>query len=241
MEKIFALIPARSGSKGVPDKNIRKLRGKSLLEWSIKACLKSKLIDEVFVSTDSEFYRNIAIESGAKAPFLRPKEISGDFSTDYEMINHSINWFENNLGAPNYLVHIRPTTPLRDPKVIDLGIKTFLEKSNATSLRSVHLMSESSYKTFEISENGNLLPVFKKNNDIDLSNKPRQLFPNTYVANGYVDILSYEYIKRFKSIHGDNVIPFLTPLTVEVDAEEDFLFLNYLLDQNPNIIKRVFS
>ncbi len=240
MKKVFALIPARSGSKGVADKNIRELGGHTLLEWSIKACLKCKFINSVYVSTDSEHYRELAIDYGAKVPFLRPSEISGDFSTDYEMITHAIDWFKNNIEEPNFITHIRPTTPLRDPKLIDLAIKTFLDNSNATSLRSVHLMSESSYKTFELSNEGNLISVFSSENNIDSSNKPRQLFPDTYVANGYVDVLSTNYIRKYKSIHGDNVMPFLTPNVQEIDTEDDFLFLNYFLEQNPNIIKKVF-
>ena len=94
MDSVVAIIPARSGSKGVKDKNIRELHGYSLLEWSIKAAKKTKSIDRVFVSTDSEKYARISIECGAEVPFLRPKEISEDNSSDFSFISHSINEFK---------------------------------------------------------------------------------------------------------------------------------------------------
>ena len=111
MYKVFAIIPARSGSKGVPNKNIRNLKGHSLIEWSIKACQKSRLINEIYLSTDSEEYRKLGISLGAKAPFLRPKEISQDNSTDYEMIKHFLDWLKeknnvrNNQKYQNFFIH----------------------------------------------------------------------------------------------------------------------------------------
>ncbi len=241
MTKVAAIIPARSGSKGVPHKNIRKVKNHSLLDWSISACKKSNLIDDIYISTDSEEYQNIAISLGGEAPFLRPKEFSTDISTDYEMIKHFLDWMKSNKSIPDYLVHIRPTTPLRDPMIIDKAIKTFMEDENSTALRSVHQMSESAYKTFEISKNGNLKPVGSTGNQIDNSNKPRQLFPETYVANGYVDVLKTNFIIEFSNIHGDKVMPFLTENTVEIDCEQDFQYLNFLIEQNLNIMNKLFN
>ena len=119
MSEVIAIIPARSGSKGVPDKNIRLLGKYTLLEWTIKACQTSKFIDKIYVSTDSLEYSLHAKEAGALVPFLRPKNISKDTSTDYEFINHALNWLEMNCIVPKYIVHMRPTTPLRDPRIID--------------------------------------------------------------------------------------------------------------------------
>ena len=113
MSEVVALIPARAGSKGVPGKNIRLLGGYSLLAWSIAASLKTKSIDRVIVSTDSEEYATLARELGADVPFLRPAELSGDRSTDYDFVLHSLNWLRENSSEPDYIVHIRPTTPFR--------------------------------------------------------------------------------------------------------------------------------
>ena len=150
MNKVVALIPARRGSKGVLGKNIKPLAGFPLIAYSIKAALKSKLIDRVIVSTDSEEYAEIAISYGAEVPFIRPVNISGDKATDAQFFEHVIKWFvEEGEKVPKYLVHLRPTTPLRSFEIIDGAIKEFVD-SNYSALRSCHKMTESSYKTFEI-------------------------------------------------------------------------------------------
>ena len=133
MSDIVALIPARAGSKGLPGKNIRPLGGHSLLAWSIAACLKTKAIDRVIVSTDSEDYATLALSLGAEAPFLRPVEISGDRATDYEFVLHAMNWLKENSTEPTIIVHIRPTTPFRDPVMMDRAIEHFMAAKTAVS------------------------------------------------------------------------------------------------------------
>ncbi len=238
---IFAIIPARSGSKGVPDKNIKKLSGFSLMEWSIAACKKSSLINEIYVSTDSEKYKKHALAYGAKVPFLRPKEISNDFSTDYEFISHALNWFKENQKEPEIIALIRPTTPLRDPLVLDNAIKSFLESPNRTSLRSVHEMSESAYKTFEISKDSKLTCIFTRSIEIDKSNNARQTFPKTYIGNGYIDLFKTKFIQKNHSLYGNDVLPFITPITYEIDNKEDFNLIEYQLNSKPNLRKKLFN
>ena len=116
MSNIIAIIPARSGSKSVKDKNIALLSGYPLIAYSIVAAKKSELIDRIIISTDSEEYQKIALQYGAEVPFLRPTEYSTDTSTDRDFLIHAMNWLEENeRQAPEYWVHLRPTTPLRDP------------------------------------------------------------------------------------------------------------------------------
>jgi len=176
MNKICAIIPARAGSKGVLNKNIKNLGGHSLLEWSINACKKSRFIDQIIVSTDSQNYAEHSLSIGAEVPFLRPKEISQDYSTDYEFISHAIDWFKENQNVPTYLIHIRPTTPIRDPELMDKAIDLFIRNETATSLRSVHKMSESAYKSFEISSNGFLKLLGSDSLELDSANF-NKLFP----------------------------------------------------------------
>lgn len=241
MTKVVALIPARAGSKGVSNKNVRLLGGHSLLAWSIAACLKSSTIDRVIVSTDSSEYAALAKSLGAEAPFLRPAAISGDRSTDYDFIVHALDWLAAEEGEPDYLVHIRPTTPLRDPKLIDDAVATFIAASNATALRSVQEMPESAYKTFEIASGGQLKRLAADNTELDSANNARQQFPSTYQANGYVDVLSTAFIRKAKLIHGNHVIPFITPTVVEVDTEDDFAHLEFQLSQTPSILQKLFN
>jgi N-acylneuraminate cytidylyltransferase len=241
MAKVVALIPARAGSKGVPNKNVRLFGGHSLLAWSIAACLKSSSIDRVIVSTDSAEYAELAQKLGAEAPFLRPAAISGDRSTDYDFIVHALDWLAAEKGEPDYLVHIRPTTPLRDPQLIDDAVAAFIAAPNATALRSVHEMPESAYKTFEIAAGGQLTRRGADNTELDSANNARQQFPDTYQANGYVDVLSTVFIRKAKLIHGDCVMPFITPTVVEVDTEDDFAHLEFQLTQMPNILQKLFN
>jgi len=241
MPSIFALIPARSGSKGVPHKNVKPLGDHLLIEWSIAACKKATSINRIIVSTDSEEYAQIARGMGAEVPFLRPVEIAGDRSTDYDFIKHALDWFSQNDGGPDYIVHIRPTTPLRDPPLIDQAVAAFIGHPEATALRSVHPMSESAYKTFEITPGGQLKRVASESTELDAANNARQEFPVTYTANGYVDVLSTAFIREMGLIHGDHVLPFITPVVNEVDTEEDFSMLEMELQNHPEFSTRLFN
>lgn len=241
MSKVIALIPARSGSKGVPSKNILPLGGHPLIEWSIRACRRAKMIDRIIVSTDSTEYAKLSILFGAEAPFLRPAEISGDRATDYDFVVHALDWLAVNGGEPDYIVHIRPTTPLREPGLIDEAIHSFQGASRATALRSVHEMSESAYKTFEIAPEGQLKRLGAGSTALDAANNARQQFPATYQANGYVDVLSTRFIRASRLIHGDWVFPFITPAVVEVDTLDDFAHLEYQLSHTPRIAAQLFN
>lgn len=238
--RILAVIPARSGSKAVKDKNIQELGGHPLLAWSVQASLSSSLIDEVVVSTDSKDYAEISKAYGATVPFLRPAEISQDFSTDLETFQHLLHFLKDSSSLPDLLIHIRPTTPLRDPLVIDNAIRMFLDNDTATSLRSVHEMSESAYKCFEINDSGTLATVFTNSTALDDANMARQSFPKTYVANGYVDILRPEFVLRNQLLHGSECLPFVTNPVIEVDVQDDLDTLRLFLassEKNLNVIQ----
>jgi CMP-N,N'-diacetyllegionaminic acid synthase len=241
LSKIIALIPARAGSKGVPNKNIRALGGHPLLAWSVAACRKSATIARTIVSTDSADYAALAKQLGAEAPFLRPAEISGDRATDYDFIAHALDWLASRGEDPDLLVHIRPTTPLRHPKLIDDAISVFSHSPNATALRSVQEMPESAYKTFELAPGGQLRRLGCDDTALDAANNARQQFPATYQANGYVDVLSPAFIRRTGLIHGDFVMPFITPSVVEVDTEDDFAHLEFQLGRAPEIARQLFD
>ena len=235
---ICALVTARSGSKGVTDKNIKIIGGHSLLQWAIKACLKSQSITQVYLSTDSEQYLNIGKDCGALVPFLRPKELASDTANDLDVIKHFLS--EINY-IPDALLHIRPTTPLRDPSILDKAIGMFFMKKNElTSLRSVHELSESAYKSFEVNNEGFLSTIGAIENG-DKANLPRQAFPKTYVANGYVDVLDPNYILKESKLHGDKILAFQTPVVTEVDSIEDLEYLEWQVTKQPHLLKTVFG
>jgi CMP-N,N'-diacetyllegionaminic acid synthase len=239
---IVSIIPARSGSKSVVNKNLRELCGVELLNWSIRASLKSKEISRTLVSTNSNEYAKKAIEMGAEAPFLRPESISQDNSTDLEMILHSIDYFKSEGRIPDLIVHLRPTSPLRNPHIVSESIKLAAKNFDKVSaIRSIQEMSETAYKSFEISNKGNLVSVFTRSNDLDKSNLSRQVYPKTFVANGYVDVLFSNYILKERKIHGDNVLPILTESILEIDTEFDLIQLQSMKEYTSNYYKLLFG
>lgn len=241
MADIIAIIPARSGSKGVPDKNIRLLAGKPLLTYSIVAARLVESIGRVIVSTDSQHYADIAREYGAEVPFLRPSGISDDGSSVYEYIKHTLDWIKDHEGnIPKYIALLLPTTPLREVIHIEKAIRYMMTNDNACGLRSVHEMSETSYKTLEI-ENGYLKCICTGSYDIDMANRPRQEFPKTYQPNGYVDVIRSSYVTENGVVYGDRVIAYVTPRTSEVDTIEDFEYLEYQVDRKPAIVSSLFG
>ena len=237
---IVAVIPARSGSKGVPDKNIKELADKSLIAYSIMAAQKTKLIDRIIVSTDSEEYASLAIEYKAEVPFLRPAELAGDSSTDYDFVKHLLDWLTENEGnTPEYIIHLRPTTPLRDPSILNNAIEKFMNNAEATSLRSAHEMPETAYKQFEL-EGKYFKTICTDSFDLDDANNSRQSFPKTYTPNGYVDILRTSHILKNHLLHGNRVMSYVTDFAIEVDTIDDFEFLEWQINKNDEIIKKLF-
>ncbi len=238
---LLALIPARSGSKGVPDKNVHLVGGYPMIAWTIRACLLSHCFERIVVSTDSPTYAELAVTWGAEAPFLRPEQLARDTSGDYETIIHALDWLQHDGFDPRLVVHMRPTTPLRDPTLIRQAITAFDAAIGATALRSVHEMSESAYKTFEIAPSGALRAVGATTTSLDAANASRQQFPITYQANGYVDVLSVAFIRSTETLHGDHVQPFITPPVTEVDSLDDLHYLEYEITGNPSIVDLMFA
>tara|TARA_B100001564_G_scaffold351857_1_gene358345 strand:- start:528 stop:1244 length:717 start_codon:yes stop_codon:yes gene_type:complete len=225
---MIAVIPARSGSKGVLDKNIKILDGKPLLAYSILSAKTIPLIKRVIVSTDSLKYAKIAKMYGAEVPFLRPKEISQDNSSDFDVFNHLIGWLrQNEENIPNIFVHLRPTTPLREREVLIDAINHFLEnKHRATSQRSCHLAPESPFKWCFKDEKG-YFKALKNGLNPENTNQPRQTFPDVYIPNGYIDLINSKNILEKSKLHGEKMLVYETPFSVEVDTEDDFQYLSY--------------
>ena len=164
---------------------------------------------------------------------MRPPEFSRDDSGDIDFIKHALDWLKKNEGyEPDYIVHLRPTTPFRNPDLVDKAVKHFIQSNQFTSLRSSHEMSESAYKTFEISSVGVYKRVGVESTELDGANNARQGFPKTYQANGYVDVLSVEFIRRTGLLHGNQVLPFITEVVTEVDSEDDFEYLEFQLSND---------
>lgn len=228
-DKVYAIIPARSGSKGVKNKNIRCLLGYPMLAYSIMACKLCGGIDRIIVSTDSEEYARIARYYGAETPFIRPAEISGDNSTDIEFMQHAINWLAENEGElPELFMHVRPTYPLRDFKVMRDALDRMKADNTATSLRSAYLASNTPYKWFNLREDGYYKPI-RDDMTLDQANNPRQAFPDVFIPDGYVDMLRTSHIIEKDLMHGDRMIGFVVPSGIDVDAMKDMEYLEFII------------
>lgn len=230
--KILVIIPARSGSKGIIDKNIKYFSGKPLMYWTIKQALESRYSTNmrVIVSTDSEKYRQIAIECGAEAPFLRPIEIAQDLSTDYECVKHCLQWLNENDGyVPDFVVQLRPTQPCRNVSCIDKCIKLFINGFDKyDSLRSVYEIEKSPYKMYTICDVGEknelLKPLFDAVGNIkEPYNQCRQVLPKCYLHNGYIDIFKASIVAD-GTISGKRIYPYVMTSSdcIDIDTAKDW-------------------
>jgi len=218
---VYAIIPARSGSKGIKHKNIRLLNKYPLISYTIAAAKLSSTIERIFVSTDSAEYAEIAIKYGAEIPILRPENISQDNSRDIEFMIHIIDWLCENEGVlPEYFVHLRPTNPLRNPDIIDQAVIAMKRDIEASSLRSAKASNTAPYKWFLRNEAGYFKPLIS-GLSLDDANDPRQEFPVVFIPDGYVDVLRTEYIINNNKLHGDKMIAFESPDGIDIDLEED--------------------
>ena len=206
MKNIIALIPARGGSKGIKNKNIIKIKKKPLIYYSIVAARKINLINEVFVSTDSQKIKKISEKYGAKVPFLRPKKYSGDKATDLQVFLHFYKWyFKKYKKKIDLIVHLRATTPIREKKVLIKAIKTLDRNSSFSSLRSFSKSEFSPYKTW-IKKNSTASPLLnKKKNGEEMHSMGRQYLPETYKHVGYIDIINPELTLKKNSMTGKKV------------------------------------
>ena len=196
---IDCLIPARKGSKGIFKKNIIPLKNIPLIAYSIFVAKQSQFIRNVYVSTDSEEIAELSRNLGALTPFLRPNNLSTDKSGDKEVFTHYMEVSKKlGLEKSDYLVHLRPTSPGRNVEIVDRAINDFLKDKECTSLRSAHKTKNCPFKWFKIKDNY-FYPIFDEDHNLEIHNMPRQVFPEVYIPNGYVDILKPSiFVKSIK-------------------------------------------
>ena len=218
---IVAIIPARKGSKSIKNKNIINYKGKPLIYHSIKTALKSKLINTVVVSTDSKKYQSMVIKFGASAPFLRPNKYSNDNSSDRDFIIHASKFLISKNNYPDLIVLLRPTTPNRDIKIVNKGIKLFIKNfKKYDSMRSVSKFNQPPQKLFMI-KNKTLKGFFDKVLKGEYHSRPRQKYTKTYLPNGYIDILKPSFFLNNKNKLWGKIQPFLTNETLDIDTQSD--------------------
>ncbi len=221
MPTVLAIIPARSGSKALVDKNIRPVAGKPMLTHSIEHAKASTLITRVIVSTDSSAYAEIAKKAGADVPFLRPAEISQDQSTDLEAFTHALMWLKENEGKiPDIVVQLRPTSPHRSVKDIDAMINILIDHPEVDSVRSIAKAPAPPFKMWFLGKDNLLTPVVKATIK-DAHNLPRQMLPQAYLQNACIDVVRSSVILDKKSMTGDTIYGYVMDDDFDIDTKDD--------------------
>ena len=221
--QFWDFIPARSGSKTIINKNIKKLNGYPLIYYTLKTSKKLKFIKKIVFSSDSKKYHNLAKKYAKIESHYRSSKTSKDKSSDLDVFKEYVyHKLDKHEKLPEFFLHLRPTTPLRKIKTLDKIKNFFLKhKKKFTSLRSVTELENSGYRTV-IEKNKKLYSLFYKSFNLDQINKARQLFPKTFIPNGYGDIIKTENILK-GYIHGNSVGCFITnEFNSDIDNIEEF-------------------
>ena len=223
-KKLKAIILARGGSKGVPGKNIKEVNGIPLLAYPILSAQKSNYVSKIYVSTDDDLIKKVALKYGASV-IDRPDHLAQDDSVDLEALRHSVEY----LKSHEDIIQLRATTPMVKSNVIDDAIEYFLSNLDCTSLRSAHESSETAYKSFK--QDGRYWSgLFNNEFDGEYYNLPRQKLPKTYQPNGYVDIVRPVQFMNNDSLHGSKILSFITEFAYEIDTIDDFKILEAIYD-----------
>ncbi|MCK4503197.1 MAG: acylneuraminate cytidylyltransferase family protein [Desulfuromonadales bacterium] len=231
-QRILAVIPARSGSKGLPGKNIRELAQKPLIAWSIEAGRQSRYIDTLTVSTDSQEIARVASFWGGDVPFIRPAELAQDDSKGIDAIFHAIHWHRENGDQFDLILVLQPTSPLRTALDIDQAIELFFKK-NANAIVSVCQTSHHPWWANTLPEDGNMKNFLRP----ELQNTNRQELPIFYQLNGAIYLADIPFLEKTRSFITDGT--FASPMSpensIDIDNMLDFRLASSLLVEREKI------
>ena len=212
---VCAIILARSGSKGLKNKNIRDLNGKPLIAYTINDAKSSKFIDKIIVSTDSEEIAKIANQYGAETPFLRPKEISNDLATSEQALMHALNQLnEKENYFPDIIVYLQVTEPFRPKNIIDNCIQHMLNNDKLDSVFAGHIKHKNYWeevdgKFVQLSQVSQSTlprqikkPVLREDTGVALATKSAVVLAGKRLGEN-IQIVPYEYDLGFIDIHTD--------------------------------------
>ncbi|WP_428909828.1 cytidylyltransferase domain-containing protein [Niallia sp. Krafla_26] len=230
-KKILAVIPARGGSKGIPNKNIIDINGKPLIQYSIDAAKKSKYIDRIVVSTDSVKIADIAKKSGADVPMLRPPHLASDQAKTIDVLTHMVDELRKVGEVYDYLVLLQPTQPLRQSFHIDEAVELITSRG-ARSLVSISLVNTHPVLMRTKSPDGTLKNILTLN-----STMRRQEFPDYYYVNGSIYINILDDLFDSNTSLNDNELGYVMEKKYDIDIDEPIdlemakIKLGYINDQ----------
>ncbi len=222
----IAIIPARSGSKGLKNKNIKLLNGKPLIAYTIEAALASGICDEVYVSTDSEEYAEIAKSYGASVPFLRSAAASTDVASSWEVVKEALSRYATIGKEFDMITLLQPTSPLRSVQNIEEAYQLYQEKQ-AKAVVSVCEVDHSPLWSNTISENLSLDHFIRE----EVMNIPRQQLQTYYRINGAIYMVEKEFLIISEQIYrsGSYAYRMDKKSSIDIDDEYDFCMAEAIL------------
>ncbi len=227
--KTLIVIPARSGSKGLKNKNILPLNGKPLIFYSIDVAREVFSDEEIFVSTDSEEYATlIKNERGLDIPFLRPEALASDTASTQDVLIHTLAYFENNGKSFDAVLLLQPTSPFRKKEHLKEALSIFLENRDCDLVVSVKETDANPY--YVLFEEEDKYLVKSKSSKVTR----RQDLPCVYELNGSIYIFNVSSLKTKKSAEFDKIIKYQMTknYSIDIDDKIDFEFANFLLTNN---------
>ncbi len=227
-KSFIAIIPSRSGSKGLPGKNIKELNSKPLIAWSIETALGCKYIDEVMVTTDSEEYAKIATDYGANVPFIRPEELAADNSPRKEFIEHTINFYKKSNKQFDYLLLLEPTSPLTTSDDLCFAVEKLVNNENGAQAIVGVCKLESTHPEFLVKLKNDFL-VFT-NPEQESKVIMRQKLDTFYFYEGslYISETNSYFEKEF---YHNKTLGYVVPKwkSLEIDDLEDFIMVEAIM------------
>ena len=222
---VLAIIPARGGSKRLPDKNIRILKGKPLIAWTIETAKMSKFIDRLILSTEDPQIINLAKKWGCDIPFVRPHELATDDTLSMEVILHAIDTLKCRY---DYIVYLQPTSPLRTPTDIDACIRLCRQR-NAPACVSVKEPDKPPFWMYTVDETCHMTPFV----DNSITSDNREDLPAVYVLNGAVYVAETLWLLKQKDFISPDTIAYIMPKerSYDIDSEIDLRVCEYLLSR----------
>lgn len=229
MEEVLAIIPARGGSKGIPNKNIIPLLGKPLIEYTISAALQSKYVTKVMVSTDSDQIAKVSREKGAEVPFLRSEELAQDSTPAYPVIENILLEYQKTGFYPKWVIYLQPTSPLRTTKHIDEALEIAFQHQSEVVVSAVEVPHQFNPVSVMNLKDGKLSNFLHPEEGLILR---RQEKPKVYARNGpAILILESKSLLERKALYGNDVRPYLMEMkeSWDIDEKDDLLMVEALL------------
>jgi len=232
--KVITLIPARKGSKRIPNKNLRTLAGKPCIQHTIE-CANEAGISRVIVSTDSQEIAEVAQNNGVEVPFLRPKELAEDHVPDFPVVKHCLDYLEQKEAwIPDILIFLRPTMPLRKPEEIVESFRLLKSNPGIDCIRTTCPVPYPPYWMKRRDEKGLLEPFCRE--IVPYQYTRSQELPETVMCDGYVDISRVSVVRKYRQVVAGNIASYHREdqIFIDLDEEKDWQYLEYLMKKRLN-------